>query len=89
MKQLFYCNVIKCKWVLILFRWRKDELEGEVFEMLLTFSDFLSFKEMFIDYKAVSLQPVPRNKMSTNHYCLFMRRKFALSIQFLRKFLPI
>ena len=35
-------------------RMRRDELDGEVFEILLTFSDFLSFKEMFIDYKAVS-----------------------------------
>ena len=33
---------------------RKDELEGEVFEMLLTFTDFLAFKEMFLDYRAVS-----------------------------------
>ena len=33
---------------------RRDELDGEVFEILLTFSDFLSFKEMFVDYKAVS-----------------------------------
>ncbi|KAF6025798.1 ARL2BP [Bugula neritina] len=32
---------------------RKDELEGEIFEMLLTFSDFLSFKEMFLDYRAM------------------------------------
>ncbi|KAK2189809.1 hypothetical protein NP493_96g07024 [Ridgeia piscesae] len=31
---------------------RREELDGEVFEILLTFSDFLSFKEMFIDYKA-------------------------------------
>jgi len=28
-------------------------LDGEVFEILLTFSDFLSFKEMMVDYKAV------------------------------------
>ncbi|CAH1780371.1 unnamed protein product [Owenia fusiformis] len=32
---------------------RKQDLEGEVFDMLLTFSDFLAFKEMFLDYKAV------------------------------------
>ncbi|XP_070536259.1 ADP-ribosylation factor-like protein 2-binding protein [Ptychodera flava] len=31
---------------------RKNELNGEIFEMLLTFSDFLAFKEMFLDYKA-------------------------------------
>lgn len=32
---------------------RKDNLEGEVFEILFTFTDFLVFKEMFLDYKAV------------------------------------
>ncbi|XP_069674963.1 ADP-ribosylation factor-like protein 2-binding protein [Periplaneta americana] len=32
---------------------RKNELDGEVFEILFTFSDFLAFKEMFLDYKAV------------------------------------
>ncbi|CAD5114414.1 DgyrCDS3546 [Dimorphilus gyrociliatus] len=31
---------------------RKDELDGEIFEMLLTFSDFMIFKEMFLDYKS-------------------------------------
>lgn len=31
---------------------RKDELDGEIFEMLLTFSDFMAFKEMFLDFKA-------------------------------------
>ncbi|CAH8618197.1 unnamed protein product [Heterobilharzia americana] len=28
-----------------------DHLDGEVFEMLYTFSDFLAFKEMMLDYK--------------------------------------
>lgn len=42
---------------------RKNELEGEVFEMLLTFSDFMAFKELILDYKhakegnAVDLSP--------------------------------
>uniref|UniRef100_A0A0B7AGV8 ADP-ribosylation factor-like protein 2-binding protein n=2 Tax=Arion vulgaris TaxID=1028688 RepID=A0A0B7AGV8_9EUPU len=31
---------------------RKNELEGEIFEILLTFSDFMAFKEMLIDYRA-------------------------------------
>jgi hypothetical protein len=35
-------------------RTRKDELDGEVFDVLFTFSDFTAFKEMFLDYKAVS-----------------------------------
>nr|CAD7442494.1 unnamed protein product [Timema bartmani] len=32
---------------------RRDGLEGEVFEMLFTFSDFIAFKEMFLDYRAM------------------------------------
>ncbi|XP_063234650.1 ADP-ribosylation factor-like protein 2-binding protein isoform X3 [Bacillus rossius redtenbacheri] len=31
---------------------RKDKLDGEVFEMMFTFSDFVAFKEMFLDYRA-------------------------------------
>ena len=31
-------------------RQRKD-LEGEIFEMLLTFTDFEAFKEMMVDYR--------------------------------------
>ncbi|XP_052232509.1 LOW QUALITY PROTEIN: ADP-ribosylation factor-like protein 2-binding protein [Dreissena polymorpha] len=30
----------------------RKELEGEIFEMLHTFNDFMSFKEMFLDFKA-------------------------------------
>ncbi|KAF6078387.1 hypothetical protein HJG60_009227 [Phyllostomus discolor] len=30
----------------------KDEVAGDIFDMLLTFTDFLAFKEMFLDYKA-------------------------------------
>lgn len=32
----------------------RKNLDGEVFEMLLTLSDFMAFKEMVLDYKAVS-----------------------------------
>ncbi|CAL7944030.1 unnamed protein product [Xylocopa violacea] len=32
---------------------RQNELEGEVFEVLSTFTDFMAFKEMFLDYRAV------------------------------------
>ncbi|KAK6178164.1 hypothetical protein SNE40_012976 [Patella caerulea] len=31
---------------------RKSELDGEIFEILLTFSDFVAFKDMFLDYRA-------------------------------------
>ncbi|KAG6936152.1 ADP ribosylation factor like GTPase 2 binding protein [Chelydra serpentina] len=33
----------------------KDEMAGDIFDMLLTFTDFLAFKEMFLDYRAVSI----------------------------------
>uniref|UniRef100_A0ABI7XQR5 ADP-ribosylation factor-like protein 2-binding protein n=1 Tax=Felis catus TaxID=9685 RepID=A0ABI7XQR5_FELCA len=29
-----------------------DEVAGDIFDMLLTFTDFLAFKEMFLDYRA-------------------------------------
>ncbi|XP_058792846.1 ADP-ribosylation factor-like protein 2-binding protein isoform X2 [Phymastichus coffea] len=32
---------------------RRSELEGEVFEILLTFTDFLAFKELILDYRAL------------------------------------
>ncbi|KAF6287537.1 ADP ribosylation factor like GTPase 2 binding protein [Rhinolophus ferrumequinum] len=30
----------------------KDEMAGDIFDMLLTFTDFLAFKEMFLEYRA-------------------------------------
>jgi ADP-ribosylation factor-like protein 2-binding protein len=36
------------------FRQRKDEIEGEIFEILLMFTDFVAFKEMILDYRAAS-----------------------------------
>ncbi|NXL67956.1 AR2BP protein, partial [Chordeiles acutipennis] len=35
-----------------LYRQHKDEMAGDIFDMLLTFTDFLAFKEMFLDYRA-------------------------------------
>lgn len=34
-------------------RQHKDEISGDIFDMLLTFTDFLAFKEMFLDYRMV------------------------------------
>ncbi|GIY39753.1 ADP-ribosylation factor-like protein 2-binding protein [Caerostris extrusa] len=31
---------------------KQSELDGDVFDMLVSFTDFISFKEMFLDYKA-------------------------------------
>ena len=30
----------------------KDEVAGDIFDMLFTYTDFLAFKEMFLDYRA-------------------------------------
>jgi len=35
------------------FRSRKDEIDLEIFDMLISFTDFLSFKEMFVSYRKV------------------------------------
>nr|XP_046149510.1 ADP-ribosylation factor-like protein 2-binding protein isoform X1 [Oncorhynchus gorbuscha] len=35
-----------------LLKQHKDEVSGDIFDMLLTFTDFMTFKEMFIDYRA-------------------------------------
>ncbi|XP_046386980.1 ADP-ribosylation factor-like protein 2-binding protein [Ischnura elegans] len=32
---------------------RKNEIEGEVFELLISFSDFLAFKELILDHRAM------------------------------------
>ena len=42
--------------LLILFacRSRKGEVSDEIFDMLLSFTDFLTFKQAMLDYKAVS-----------------------------------
>ena len=34
-------------------RSRHDELDGEIFEILMTFEDFLEFKQLMLSYKAV------------------------------------
>uniref|UniRef100_A0A673Y495 ADP-ribosylation factor-like protein 2-binding protein n=1 Tax=Salmo trutta TaxID=8032 RepID=A0A673Y495_SALTR len=35
-----------------LLKQHKDEVSGDIFDMLLTFTDFMAFKEMLIDYRA-------------------------------------
>jgi len=35
---------------------RKDELDGEVFDMMLTLTDFEAFKELMLAYKAETAQ---------------------------------
>ena len=40
---------------IFIFRHRQDQIGGDILEMLLSFTDFLAFKQMFLDYKAVSI----------------------------------
>lgn len=47
-----YNVMVVCQFVF--FRKRQYDLDGEVFEMLSTFTDFIAFKEMCLDYRAVS-----------------------------------
>lgn len=35
-------------------RQHKEEVPDDIFEMLLTFTDFMAFKQMFLEYKSVS-----------------------------------
>lgn len=37
---------------------RQEELEGEIFEFLLTFTDFLAFKEWMLDHRRASSLPI-------------------------------
>ena len=38
----------------LLDRSRREELDGEIFEILITFEDFLEFKQLMLSYRAVS-----------------------------------
>lgn len=50
---MWYISMRVC--VLPIYRKNKDEVPGDIFDMLLTFTDFLAFKEMFLDYRRVSV----------------------------------
>merc|ERR1719266_2094511 len=36
---------------------KRNELDGDVFEMLYTLSDFMAFKELFVDYSTMKRSP--------------------------------
>merc|ERR550532_2136032 len=36
---------------------KRNELDGDIFEMLYTLSDFMAFKEMFVDYSMMKRSP--------------------------------
>merc|ERR1712059_153072 len=38
---------------------RREQLNGDVFEMLYTLSDFLAFKDLFVDYSLMKRSPCP------------------------------
>ena len=39
--------------LILIKRSRRSELDGEIFEILLTFEDFLEFKQLMLNYKSV------------------------------------
>lgn len=41
-----YCSV---------YRNRHDQIGGDILDMLLSFTDFVAFKQMFLEYKSVSI----------------------------------
>jgi len=47
-----------CIYHAIKFSEKKEKLEGEVFDVLLRITDFLAFKDMFLDYRAVCTRSV-------------------------------
>lgn len=38
------------------YRQHKEEVPADIFDMLLSFTDFMAFKEMFLEYRAVRKQ---------------------------------
>ena len=52
---------------------------GEVFEMLMTFSDFMAFKEMVLDYRGVSW-----GEKKLNCVCLELYEMFDYSANYER-----
>ncbi|XP_071423490.1 ADP-ribosylation factor-like protein 2-binding protein isoform X2 [Pithys albifrons albifrons] len=47
----------------------KDEMPGDIFDLLLTFTDFLAFKEMFLEYRAEKEGRTLDLSMLTFHQC--------------------
>ena len=47
-------NYVSSTELICIYRSRKGEVGEEIFDMLLSFTDFLTFKQAMLDYKAVS-----------------------------------
>ena len=50
-------------------RQHKEEVPEDIFDMLLSFTDFLTFKEMFLDYRAVSGHLDPTYWVTIDQHC--------------------
>ena len=49
------------------FRNRHDQIGGDILDMLLSFTDFMAFKEMFLEYKSVSTCVLCGSLSEKNH----------------------
>lgn len=56
--QAYVANVRSPAYVSPACRQHKDEVPEDIFDMLQTFTDFMAFKEMFLEYRAVSVLQV-------------------------------
>ena len=50
-------------------RSKRDQIDLEIFEMLQTLTDFLEFKQMFLNYKAVG--PILLDLSSVRSKCIY------------------
>ena len=53
------------------FRNRHDQIGGDILDMLLSFTDFMTFKEMFLEYKSVSILCGSLSVTDKNHILEF------------------
>jgi len=59
---------------MIKFSEKKEKLEGEVFDVLLRITDFLAFKDMFLDYRAVRTRSI-KKKIYAFVFCTCIQKR--------------
>ena len=59
-------------------RARKDKVDGEIFDMLLSLTDFLAFKQVFLDFKKVRVTVTLSTILSIFLFLLRLKRALQL-----------
>lgn len=57
-------------------RSRHDQIGGDILEMLMSFTDFMTFKEMFLEYRSVSVLYVSFFTILSLHVILIVKGHF-------------